>query len=281
MRWVLATAMLLFSLLAGCSSDDGGPDGTDTTGPGGGTGADTQTGSGTGTHATGGTGTGGTAGTGTGGTGAGNRTITFTAPVLQGSTPLNVTFSTAATGTDPKTQWRLSFGDGSQAKTGKGSVPASFTYVYSVGGNFTATFNVTYADGQKLGKALEVKAIAPPPPAAPDPLHFELGPSAGCAGDVIGPEKCISFGQGPDAEPIDGHWVPLDSRYWGVEFTSDSTANPDSDCVFVAEDQTSILGDASNGSGLCQGEVPELTSWLYIYPYAAGDPGLTVDFVWP
>lgn len=275
MRWALATAILVLALLAGCSSSDDGssPGTTDTTGTGahtGNAGTAGQTGTGT---------TGGTATTGTGGTGAPvNRTLTFTAPVLSGSTPLNVTFSMTATGTDAKTQWRVNFGDGSTSQTGKGNVPASANHVYTAGGNFTATFNVTYSDGQKAGKALAIQAIAPAPPAKPDVTHFDLGPSGGCAGDVVGVDKCISFGMGPDADPIDGHWVPLDSRYWGLSFTSDTTANPDSDCVFVAEDATTVLGEASNGSSPCEGTVPELTMWLFIYPYAAPDAGMTVDF---
>jgi PKD repeat protein len=261
MRWVLAaSALLAAAALAGCAGT-------------------TSTTTGDGTTATG-TQTGGTGTTTSSAPPAGTATAELTASVEAGEAPLNVTFQLRVSGGEIFS-WTLNFGDGSSPLSGTTAPPASETHTYSVGGDFQARFNVTFKDKRTAGDTATIKVTVPdagPPP----PSHFEFGSAAGCAGDILAEagHKCISYDEGPSAQAVDGHWVPLDSRYWGKSFTSAMTPEQytDTDCEFVASDAETSLGEAHNGAGPCQGVVPLGAAWIFIYSYAAPHQTLTVDF---
>lgn len=133
----------------------------------------------------------------------------------------------------------------------------------------------------------------------PEVLHFEFGPTAGCASDayvVSGgavPLNCVSFQGGPDATGIDGHWVPLDEGYWGLQMTTTiaqpggpqqvpvvGTVLEDSDCV-VTDADLAIIAEGGNGSGLCGMVIPQGTAYLFVYSYGTAATELTVDFALP
>jgi hypothetical protein len=270
MRVVLVGLLILTAAMAGCAEkkdDDGGdgPSGTSTS---------TASGSKSGTS------TGSTTGTGTGSV---SHSATLAADETNGTAPLSINFTMTA---DPgATSWFLAFGDGS-SDNGTGE-PATANHTYSVGGNFSASLRVVYSDGPNATASVNI-TVAVPGPSGPAPeTHFEFGESAGCAADAHAaeptvPVNCISFHAGPDAPAVDGHWLALDERYWGMTLTStmeeSSGLNADSDCFFMAPDHTTIIGDGHNGGGLCAGVVPEGTGWLYIYPWAFPADAMTADF---
>lgn len=122
--------------------------------------------------------------------------------------------------------------------------------------------------------------------------HFEFGPTAGCASDAnalsggLVPPNCISFNAGPMAPAVDGHWIPLNESYVGLQVTSDfvtqAPATPatthDSDCFFVAADATTLVGEAHNGAEVCTGVVPEGAAWMFYYPWGVPADSMTLDF---
>lgn len=114
---------------------------------------------------------------------------------------------------------------------------------------------------------------------APEQLEFSFGPSAGCEGSLTGAGNCVSFQGGPSASGIDGHWLSLDESYWGLQFTTTiDSQTGDSDCYFVAEDETTILGNAHNGSSPCEGSVPDDTAFMFLYSYVEPATGMTITF---
>jgi PKD repeat protein len=147
----IAIALILAFVMAGCagSTDDG-------TGTGTATGTAT-TGTGTGTKGTGTT-TGTQTGTGTTTTGTqtpAQKAALLTPSVTAGQAPLNVTFQVDASSDRAGATWSLDFGDGSQASTGT-ALPDTATHVYTVAGNFSANLTVTFKDGQKRSKSVQV-----------------------------------------------------------------------------------------------------------------------------
>lgn len=275
--WVLACMLLVSSALAGCGSKTDSTDSGTDSGSGTGSGTGSKSGTATGTATSKGTGT--ATGTKTSGQLAGYE-VKLTADSVTGTAPLNVTFSLSA-GKDAKS-WRLSFGDGSEAITGNAPLPATKSYTYNIGGNFSAILNVTFED-KKFGQDIVRIEVAVPDQGPPPETHFEFGPSAGCAGDFLqtAGQNCISFVAGPAQTPIDGHWQALDSRYWGKALTGtiDPAIPGDSDCFFVAADEHTITGEANNGALTCEGTVPGNTAWIFIYPYGNPANGMTIDFV--
>lgn len=278
MRWLLLAAalMLAATALAGCGSPpkDGSGNGTGsgTSGTGTATGTDTSKSGTAGTATT--TRSSGT-GTSTGADAA--HSVDLTATAVTGTAPLNITFGMKAA--DNVKSWRLSFGDGSNALTGTSAPPATASHTYSVGGNFTAIFDVTFQD-KKTGQDTVAIKVTVPDAGPPPPTHFDLGPAGGCDNSVT-PVPCVSFKLGPSqTQAIDGFWIPLDKRYWGKGLTS--TIEPalpgDSDCVFVAADTTTVIGEASNSNQTCEGQVPGNAAWLFIYSYVAPEQAMTVDF---
>lgn len=261
MRWVLAaTALLAAAALAGCAgSPSSSTDGTTTTS---------------------GTTTGGTATRTTTSVPAGTVSADLSASTESGQAPLNVTFQISVKGGEIFS-WTLNFGDGSTPVSGTAAPPATQDHTYSVGGDFQARFNVTFKDKRTAGDTASIKVTVPESGPAP-PTHFEFGQAAGCAGDILAEAgaKCASYDQGPSGQTIDGHWVPLDNRYWNKAFTSAMTPAQytDTDCEFVASDAETSLGEAHNGAGPCQGVVPVGAAWIFIYSYAAPHETLTVDF---
>jgi hypothetical protein len=210
-----------------------------------------------------------------------HRALLRAAPV-NGTTPLNVTFSVDALGKDNRTTWRLAFGDGRDANGTASQLPANRTHAYIVGGNFTAHLFVTYGSGAGANATLRVTVRAA---GADYPKVFTFGASkAGCVGDAYafdGVLNCANFLAGPSSPQVDGFWQALDARYVGKSFTSTITsANPmaDSDCYFVAADTTTIVGDCSNGSKPAAGTVPAGAAWFFIYPYATPASGMVVTF---
>lgn len=261
MRWVLAAAALVAaSALAGCA----------------GTPSSTTDGTSTSTGTT-------TGGTGTVSTSApppGTVSAELTASASSGQAPLNVTFQVRVSGGEVFS-WTLNFGDGSTPLSGTTAPAASHPHTYSVGGDFLARFNVTFKDKRTAGDTASVKVTVPDSGPAP-PAHFEFGQAAGCAGDILAEagQKCVSYAEGPSGQTVDGHWVPLDSRYWNKAFTSAMVPEQytDTDCEFVASDAQTSLGEAHNSAGPCQGVVPLGAAWIFIYSYAAPHQTLTVDF---
>ena len=128
---------------------------------------------------------------------------------------------------------------------------------------------------------------APFPKVEPRPLtpingstHFEFGPSLGCTNDPTGgPPACVSFIQGPDAQPVDGFWIPIDASYWRHTFSStiDSATN-DSDCVLVAKDATTILDMPFRGFDPCGGTVVDGTAYIFLYPFGETATAMTLTF---
>ncbi len=224
------------------------------------------------------------------------RVLNLAANVTSGEVPLNVTFSLSVEGLTGNETWKLLFGDGGNRSGVAEDLPAEVNYTYQVGGNFSANFTVQFEDGEALTEKLNITVMVPAGAGAPDVVHYEFGEAAGCAGDFIGIVdsaaglglNCISFIEGPDADPIDGFWVPLDERYWGMALTSttDQGAGPggasgfagDSDCVFTDAD-FAVTGEANGSSGSCEGTVPEGTAWLFAYYYATPGVALVIDFV--
>lgn len=206
--------------------------------------------------------------------------VTLAADVVNGTAPLLVNFTLNGTGSP--SSWRLSFGDGSIANGTM--LPAATNHTYVVGGNFSANLTVVYAAGNATATVL-VNVTVPQASgnsvAAPDVTHFEFADSLGCFGDVVGVENCFSFAGGPDASGIDGYWLALDERYWGLTLSSTiDQGQPvlaDSDCA-VTDAAFAVIEELNNGGDPCGGPVPKGTAFLFIYPY--GTPGLsmTVDF---
>lgn len=138
MRALLAVSCLalLFAAFAGCMEDqERYPDGVPT-----------RTSSRSGTT----TGTGTSTGTSTGPSGNGTHdngtnqppTANLTAAPINGSSPLNVTFTIAGADADgDNLTWSLALGDGN--RTNGTSLPASFNHTYNQTGNFTAILTVS------------------------------------------------------------------------------------------------------------------------------------------
>lgn len=275
MRALLVSVLLLAAALAGCA--DGGDDdpkpSTTTSGSATGSKSATKTSSGSRTTSTSGTGTGApTLGT-----------ANLTADDTNGTAPLAVNFTISATGSP--SAWRLSFGDGSS--TNGTTVPATVNHTYVVGGNFSANLTVAYGTLDATDSVNITVAVPAGGSGAPDVTHFEFGESLGCASDAHSlnpavPLNCVSFHAGSDAPTVDGHWLALDERYWGLTLTTTmdepSGTNHDSDCYFFAADETTEVGEASNGSEACTGVVPDGTFWLFLYPYAQPATAMTADF---
>lgn len=279
MRVVLIALLLLVAAVAGCAQkkgDDGGDDATGTS---------TKTGSGSKGGTKSGSGTGSSSGTGTGSSTPHNATLA--ADAVNGTAPLAVNFTmTATTGA---TSWRLAFGDGAFAN-GTG-VPSTANHTYNVGGNFSANLTVVYSEGANAGPnataGIDITVAVPSGAPLPDVTHFDFGESGGCVGDAHSEEptvplNCVSFQGGPDASGIDGHWLALDERYWGLTLRTTlddpTTVNQDSDCYFLAADESTETGSGSNGGDLCTGVVPAGTYWLFLYPWAFPANGMTADF---
>ncbi len=288
-RFLLLALLLTAVALAGCTSDDAPVDEADDQSDGGDSGADGSAGAG--------------AAAGDEGAGADNgtveptvdRSVALSVNQSAGSVPLNVSFNVGAEGLDDGAAWILSFGDGGDASGSGADLPAVVNHTYATGGNFTANFTVTYGDGETLGQQVNVTAALPPGAGAPEVVHFEFGQALGCAGDVLGIVdsaaglglNCHSFREGPEADPVDGFWLPLDERYWGMALssTTDQGAGAggaegflgDSDCVFTDAD-FAVVGEANGGSGSCEGAVPEGTAWLFAYYYATPGVALVIDF---
>lgn len=288
MRAVLLTLIVLSFALAGCTAKEKEPQAQDagTTAT-----ASTTSSSGTAKTSTAQSGTGSTSGTSTQSSSLG--TASLAADVHNGTAPLRVNFTLAATGSP--LEWRLSFGDGAIANGT--ALPAQANHTFAVGGNFSANLTVRYAAGNATANVTITVAVPQTPggPAAPEVTHFEFGESLGCAPDgtaVPGvPFYCMSFLGGPEASGLDGHWQALDERYWGLHLTSQTTQSPageqeipdfgavgaDSDCVFT-DAAHAIIGEANNGSRSCDGIVPSGSAFLFIYPYGAPALEIVVDF---
>lgn len=272
MRAFLLAALLLAAGAGGCLDSKGGDDDGD------GTSTSTTTTSGTlsGTGSRSNTSTGSS--NGTTGTGIGNATLL--ADVVNGTAPLAVNFTINAT--TGALAWRLTLGDGNA--TNGTAFPAAYAYTYDVAGNFSANLTVVFATGNASAE-VPIQVTLGDAGGMPDVTHFEFGESLGCAADLNAqapqvPPNCISYLGGPDASGIDGHWQALDERYWGLTVTTtmDSPENHDSDCFFIAEDETTILGNGHNGGDLCMGVVPEGTAWFYLYPWGTPAVSMTADF---
>ncbi|MEA3190717.1 MAG: hypothetical protein QOD77_1299 [Thermoplasmata archaeon] len=125
-------ALLLLSLLSGCSGDDAGA--SDTT-------------------------TSGTSPTTTGPPAANKApTLTFTGSTAGGNVPLLVNFTLDARDPEGKPlTWTVETGDGAAAKTGS-TLPATFSHTFASAGNFTV--RATVSDGDKqANRTFPVKAL--------------------------------------------------------------------------------------------------------------------------
>ncbi|MEK6985708.1 MAG: hypothetical protein AABX89_04945 [Candidatus Thermoplasmatota archaeon] len=206
-------------------------------------------------------------------------TANLTANLVNGTAPLNVTFTLA--GADPEGKpitWSFVVGNITQ----NGTVLPALVNATLEAGNFTA--RLTVSDGALTATDrfnLTILAGAPVVArAAPDPTVFEFPESFGCVGDLA---TCFVLEMGPDASGIDGFWQVLDERYWGYLATNTATGNVlgDSDCNFYAPDATTVLGEGNNGGAACTGIVPEGTGWILLYSYAEPSTGMTLEFTLP
>lgn len=95
---------------------------------------------------------------------------------------------------------------------------------------------------------------------------------------------CISRETGPDADPIDGVWVPVEEEQWGHAFTTvaafRSTPVGDTDCWFVEERDGEYVntGSANKGNGPCGGLMRCHADWLFLYPYSGPVDHLELQF---
>lgn len=228
-----------------------------------------------------------------------NRTYhaSLDADATSGEVPLNVTFTgeatyTETTGTGNDTfsdnftyegnlTYRLTFGDGTQEEGNHSAFPLETTHTYNVSGNFSAVLTIDFANGEQATATVNVTVEAGEPPReVPDQTEFSVGPSAGCVtetGSCVG----ITLAQesGEFVSGIDGHWIALDERYWGLSFTttSDAAAEGDTDCLLFDADLAQT-GEGNNGGGPCEGTVPGGTAWMYFFPWAAPMTEGTVTF---
>jgi hypothetical protein len=222
-----------------------------------------------------------------------------------GLAPLNVTFTLGASHLPAGTaaNWTFDFGRASAANATNGTeataangttLPATLDHSYTAAGTYNVTFILRAGNltPQALQATIHIAngtgnvSVGKP---LPDQLHFEFGESLGCASDANAltggsvPPNCVSFHGGPDATGIDGHWLELDERYWGLAFvaTADVPDGEDSDCFLLAPDATTIVADGHNGGGPCTGVVPEGTGWIFLYPWGTPALGMTLDFAAP
>jgi len=276
MRGKIVMATLLVMALAGCSGSDDDP-GDDVTGETTSPGPTTSPGGPVPTTTGGGPAT-TTTQPPPGNGSADAEILVFEANETEGEAPLAVQFDLDARSSDPDATWRLAFGDASEDAAGAvADLPMQATHNYTIGGNFTALFEVMYGDGQMVDATTDVTVTVADAGAEPPETHFEYGPTAGCVGDVT--PTCISRELGPTEEPVDGVWQPLDERYWGLAFTSTvDNVRGDSDCWAVDADMNNLADDLNGQAGPCAGTLPEGTAWLFIYSYAEPAPSMTLDF---
>ncbi len=191
-----------------------------------------------------------------------------------GKTPANITFTWEVEVDDDRATWDLDFGDGSSESGTLDEPEGSILHSYDEDGLYRATFTVEWSDKQDESS---MNLFFETPRELPDEWVFEYGPSAGCAGDFA---LCVSAEQGPEAEPVDGHWQELDKRYWDLEFHVLVEPGEDSDCTAYDEDLEPIA-DLNGGSGPCDGRLPEETKWLFMYSYGAPSLSMELEFFEP
>jgi hypothetical protein len=202
----------------------------------------------------------------------------FTADRATGEAPVEVTFLYVFETNDQSATWTLDFGDGSSENGGASADRGNIKHTYTIGGSIETWFTLTYGDGKTDGRMvlLEIE----PPLVLPDPHVFEFGPTPGCVGDFA---TCLSKELGPEHSGVDGHWVPLDESYWGLQFvvTNEGIPYEDTDCAAFFESMDQIGTDLNGGGGPCGGLLPRQTAWLFLYSYAAPTPGLKLEFSIP
>ncbi|HJQ93703.1 MAG TPA: hypothetical protein VJ874_05395 [Candidatus Thermoplasmatota archaeon] len=312
MRALLATALLLTALLAGCSSGDKDGDGPqpshddlaatatpvlhlNIT-------ADDETHRFTSAPAAGHAGHGNATSTSASGTttvsgnasASGNATGNTTGGPA-GLAPLDVTFELGASKlpAGSAVRWSFDFGRTAGNATGNATaaengttLPATLEHAYTSAGDYNVTFilRVGNLTPQALQATIHIEngtgnvTVGKP---APDQVHFEYGESLGCTGDLPVGITCLDWEAGPPGSDVDGHWIPLDDRYWGFGVTTTvdqgNPATHDTDCVFTDADKA-VLGEGNNGSGPCLGSVPDGSAWMFVYSYGTPALAMTVDF---
>lgn len=195
--------------------------------------------------------------------------VTENGTTYEASVGANVTFDgSTSTGTNLTFAWDL--GDGNTADG------PNVTYTYEAEGNYTVNLTVTDEVGQTDTASVNL-TITAAEAGADIQRQFEYeGVFLGC--DPTALDGCVSMVlMGPDDDPIDGVWVPLGPAYEGLRVTTTvDNARADSDCFWLDADHATI-GEAHNGAGPCEGEVPAGTAWLFLYSYAEPATHLTVD----
>jgi hypothetical protein len=214
--------------------------------------------------------------------------LTFSASPTSGDAPLAVQFAASLSDTNEtgpsqphngSFTWALLYGDGTDASGDEADFPADSSHEYGTANNYTATLTVTLESGAVLEASQNITVELGEEPTEPPQLVFEFGPSLGCVTEA---EACVGVALAQNAgefvSGIDGHWIPLDERYWGLGFTSDSD-HPlgDTDCL-IFDDAVAQIGEGNNGGGPCQGQVPNNAAWLYFFPWAAPATASTVTF---
>lgn len=201
----------------------------------------------------------------------------FTADTTSGAVPVNVTFSWEVDTNDENATWALDLGEGSEEQDALAEPSGSLVHPYDAAGNFTVVFTVLYGDGESV--AATVNLTLEKPRALPDQWVHEYGPSLGCIGDLA---VCISAELGPDEDPIDGFWLAIDERYWGLDFTVRvDTVLEDSDCTAYDDDLEALDANLNGGAGPCEGPIPEGAYWLFMYSYAEPSPSLELEIFPP
>jgi PKD repeat protein len=196
------------------------------------------------------------------------------ADVTSGPTPLKVTFD-GSDSTDPNptgsiSSWKLTFGDGSTAKTGSGpSVPSSIVHTYTTACSCTARLTVTDDDGGVDTMTLGINVTTNQPPIAslnPSttsgtvPLAVTFDGSDSFDPDNI-PLKSWSLDFGDGSTPASGGPGPVPDSipytytaagtYTAVLTVTDSSNATDTDSVKITVNPqpTLSIGDVSHNEG--------------------------------
>lgn len=254
MRAILAVALLLTLVLAGCASKGGGGKDDDGTTP---TGTASGTATGSGTSSASQTGTASSTSTGTGG--PANRAPSGAIAVVLNGTSARFNL----TGSDldgDALSWTLDFGDGNA--TDGSSLPANVTHLYEAG-NFTVVYNVT--DGQATttyNATIAVNATGGLETQAFSGNFFSNSPR--CASSTA-PYDAV-----PDSQGLTYDSVAVLPGTWGRPFTVTFASGAAIDAILFLDAADAVLletrtGLPSDADWEIEGDVPAAAALVVFY----------------
>ena len=198
----------------------------------------------------------------------------LTADILNGTAPLTVNFTLADDAGAEVAQWGLNYGEGNW--TNGTEVPATATYTFNASGAYNVTLELFWQGGVVNDTVTIVVEVSAPSVAPPSQTVFNSGPVIGCASDA-GPDSCIVYNLGTDAEWIDGIWIAVEPGHVGMSFTAHSLAG-DSDGWIFGEDIGTVLEAVNNGGDEAGGIVPAEAKWILIVSWMAPSDNIEVVF---